>query len=187
MSKVGKRAIVIPEGTEVTIEPHPDGQAISIGGPKGSLSYKLGVEFEALRENDKLRVVPKRTELSKELKAAWGLHRAKLGNIIRGVSTGFEKKLELEGIGYRASIQGGRLILNLGFSHPIELKIPDGIKASVEKNVITVAGADKYLVGQFAADIKAQKPPEPYKGKGVRYQGEVIKRKAGKKAVAAGG
>jgi len=115
--------------------------------------------------------------------ALWGLSRAILANLVKGVTEGYEKKLEIEGVGFRAAVQGNKLVMSLGFSHPVEIEAPPGIDFKVEKNVITVSGIDKELVGQVSADIRSRKKPEPYKGKGIRYQGEVIKIKAGKKAV----
>jgi len=122
--------------------------------------------------------------LNKKTGALWGTFRSLVDNMIQGVINGFEKKLEIQGVGYRASLEKNKLILNLGFSHSIEIEAPKGIDFNVEKNIITISGINKQLVGQIAANIRAKRKPEPYKGKGIRYQGEVVRRKAGKKAVA---
>lgn len=179
MSRIGKQPILIPEGVEVTI----DGQKITIKGSKGELSHILPREIKVTLEQDKVVLSP--LVKDKKSRALWGLWRAIVANMVRGVSQGFEKKLELEGVGYRAEIKGEKLILSLGFSHPVEIKIPPGIELKVEKNIISVSGIDKQLVGQVAAQIRSKRKPEPYKGTGIRYQGEVIRKKVGKKAVTA--
>jgi len=181
MSRIGKQPIIIPEKVEVKI----DGDLVTVKGPKGELKRRLTAFIEAKLEDGKILLLPaKGTDMAdKKVMALWGLSRALVFNMVKGVSQGYEKKLEIEGIGYRAAVQGNKLVLSLGFSHPVEIEAPEGIEFKVEKNVITVAGADKEAVGQAAADIRARKKPEPYKGKGIRYQGEVIKIKAGKKAV----
>lgn len=180
MSKIGKQIILIPEGVDVKI----DGNLAVAKGPKGELKLQMNPEIKA-EINDQQIAVSIAKE-SRESVALWGLNRMLLANIIEGVKNGFEKKLEIEGVGYRAAMQGEDIVLNLGFSHPVEFKAIQGISFKVEKNVITVSGIDKALVGQTAADIRKLKKPEPYKGKGIRYQGEIIKRKAGKKAVKGG-
>ncbi|RJQ14606.1 50S ribosomal protein L6 [Candidatus Parcubacteria bacterium] len=187
MSKVGKRLINLPSGVEVkSEETQGRGKLVVIKGPKGQLSINIDPRFKLVLEDKKVGLSPASDkELGFELKALWGLQRALLNNSVIGVSAGFEKKLELEGVGYRASIAQGKLVLNIGFSHPVEVIIPQGIEVKVEKNVITIFGIDKHLLGQFAANVRGLKPPEPYKGKGIRYQGEVIRRKAGKKAASA--
>ncbi len=191
MSRVGKKPIEIPQGVEVKIE----GEKVTIKGPKGELSKELPPEIKIelkdatpsitlppqARPSGKILVVSPRIE-TKRTKALWGLTRSLLANSIEGLTTGYEKKLEIEGLGYRALIEGEDLVLRVGFTHPVKIKAPEGIKFSVEKNVISVSGIDKELVGQIAAKIRKVKPPEPYKGKGIRYFGEVIRRKAGKKA-----
>jgi len=177
MSRIGKQPILIPEGVEVKI-----GEGlISVKGKKGELTQKLIPEI-SVETKDK-SVIVKEKEKSKESPALWGTFRALIANMIEGASKGFEKKLIIEGIGYRASLSGNKLILNLGYSHPIEIEAPKGIEFKVEKNTIVVSGVDKQLVGQIAADIRIKRKPEPYKGKGVRYEGEVIRRKTGKKVV----
>ncbi len=176
MSRIGKQPIKIPEGVEVKL----DNDSIAVKGPKGALELKLDKQIKVEIEDDFIKLTPvKKTEQSSAL---WGLMRALIANMIKGVLEGFEKKLEIVGVGYRAEAQGENITLNMGFSHPVKLSIPSGITINVEKNIITVSGIDKQLVGQFAADIRAVKPPEPYKGKGIKYIDEVVRRKAGKKA-----
>lgn len=177
MSRIGKQPIIIPQGVEVKIED----QKVTIKGPKGELTRTLPKEIKATFKEDKITFSP--SKATKKSAALWGLWRAIIANIVRGISQGFEKKLELEGVGYRAEIKGEKLILSLGFSHPVEIKIPPGIELKVEKNIISVLGIDKQLVGQIAAQIRSKRKPEPYKGTGIRYQGEVIRKKVGKKAV----
>lgn len=181
MSRIGKQLIIIPEKVEVKI----DADLITIKGPKGQLSRCLAQRIEAKVADGKILISPAGSaDLSdKKTMALWGLSRALVANMVKGVTEGYEKKMEIEGVGYRASVQGKNLALSLGFSHPVEVRPPEGIEFKVEKNVITVTGIDKELVGQIAAYIRSLKKPEPYKGKGIRYQGEVIKIKAGKKAV----
>jgi len=180
MSRIGKQPITIPSGVKVAI----DGGLITVTGPKGTLKRLLHQEIRAEVKDNALTLVP--AMQARKTSALWGLERALLSNIIKGVTTGYEKKLEIEGVGYRVQAQGDRQIsLALGFSHPVVMNAPEGIAFKVEKNTIIVSGIDKSLVGQIAADIRAKKPPEPYKGKGIHYMGEVIRRKAGKKATAA--
>ena len=178
MSRVGKKPISIPAGVEVKIE----GSAIEIKGPKGQLKKELRPEIKIeMKDKEILVSVLKETKKSN---AFWGLTRALVFNMIKGVTEGYEKKLQIEGVGFKAKVEGDKLILQVGFSHPVEIKQPEGIKFSVEKNIIGVSGPDKELVGQISADIRKTKPPEPYKGKGIRYVGEFVRRKLGKKAVA---
>lgn len=179
MSKIGKKLIEIPNSVTVVIE---DG-LIKVGGPKGELEYKVPRELKVTLLENKIAVLP--VSKSKRTPALWGTIRAVIANMVIGVDKGFEKKLEIEGVGFRAQLQGNDLALNLGFSHPVIFKTPVGIKVSVEKNAITISGISKELVGQTAANIRALKKPEPYKGKGIRYAGEVIKKKAGKKVAGA--
>jgi large subunit ribosomal protein L6 len=179
MSRIGKKPILIPEGVEVKIE----GQKVTIKGPKGELSREIRPEIKVGVSEEKILVSPQIE--TKKTQALWGLSRVLIFNVIRGVTEGYEKKLEIEGLGFKASVEGENLILYVGFSHPVKIKAPKDIKFLVEKNVITVSGIDKELVGQIAAKIRKVKLPEPYKGKGIRYLGEVIRRKVGKKVVAA--
>lgn len=185
MSRIGKQPIKILEGIEVKI----DGQFIIVKGPKGELQQKLSKNIKIEMQNKEIVFSPISLEkLSglnrKKTLANWGTIRMLVFNMIKGVTDGFEKKLELQGVGYRVALEGKKLILSLGFSYPVEIQAPEGIEFKIEKNIITVSGIDKQLVGQVAAEIRAKRKPEPYKGKGIRYVGEVVRRKAGKKAVA---
>ena len=187
MSRVGKKPILIPGNVEVKIE----GQKVMIKGPKGELQREIRPEIKVEMRGNEIFVSPqipptKKMVGGKRTKAFWGLTRALIANMIKGVTEGFEKKLQIEGLGFRASIEDENLLLHIGFTHPVKIKTPLGIKFSIEKNIITVSGIDKELVGQIAAKIRKIKPPEPYKGKGIRYFGEVIRRKVGKKVVTAG-
>ncbi len=181
MSKIGKLPIEVKEGTTVQIT----GDTVAVSGIKGQMSYTLPQGITVKEENGQLLVA--RVKNSDEFNAAWGLARAQLANLVKGVDTGFEKKLELQGVGYRAQMQGNDIVLNLGFSHPVKFSPKEGIKIAVNENVITISGMDKMLVGETAAEIRAVRKPEPYKGKGIRYVGEVVRRKAGKAAKAVGG
>lgn len=158
------------------------GDTVVVKGPKGELArrYDPAVEVRVDEGSVRVSLSGNRAKMS----ARWGLWRSLIANMVAGVESGFEKKLEIEGIGYRATREGDTLILQLGFSHPVRFSIPERIAIGVEKNVITVSGIDKQEVGDTAARIRALKKPEPYKGKGIRYQGEIVRRKAGKKAVA---
>ncbi len=181
MSRVGKKSILIPEGVEVKIE----GQKIMVKGPKGELSQEIRPEIKVEIKEGKIFLFPQIE--SKKTPALWGLSRSLLFNIIYGVTVGFEKKLEIEGIGFKALLEGEDLVLYVGYSHSVKLKIPKELKISIEKNIITVSGINKESVGQFAAIIRKTKPCEPYKGKGIKYSGEKIRRKVGKKVVATKG
>ena len=176
MSRVGKKPIEIPEKVEVKIE----GQKLTASGPKGELSLEIRPEIKVKKKEGKILISPQKQ--TKRTGAFWGLFRSLIFNVIKGVTEGYEKKLEIQGIGYRAALEGEDLVLQVGFSHPVKIKCPEGIKFLVERNIITISGTDKGLVGQAAAKIRKIKPPEPYKGKGIRYVGEVVRRKAGKKA-----
>lgn len=180
MSRIGKQPIKIPDGTEVSINDN-----ILVKGPKGELSRQKPDGFLFELQDGILNIVPEESTVkSKTGPALWGLYRSLVANMIEGVSVGFKKVLELQGVGYRATVKDNNLEMQLGFSHPVIIKVPDGINFQVEKNKITVSGYDKQLVGQIAAEIRKKRPPEPYKGKGIRYENEVVIRKAGKKAVA---
>ena len=179
MSRIGKKPILIPENVEVKIE----GQKVMIKGPKGELQREIRPEIKVETKNNQIFVSPQIE--TKKTKAFWGLTRALIANMIKGVTEGFEKKLEIVGLGFRALLEGNDLLLYVGFTQPIKIEAPEGIKFSVEKNIITVSGADLEKVSQIAAKIRKVKPPEPYKGKGIRYLGEVVRRKVGKKAVTA--
>ena len=177
MSRLGKQPIAIPQNVEVTF----GSSIVTVKGPKGTLVKQVSPLVAIAIENGTVVVSPKKE--TDEARAMWGTFAAHVRNMIKGTTEGFEKKLEIEGVGYRAEAQGTNLKLSVGFSHPVLIPTPEGITLSVEKNLITVTGADKDLVGQFAADIRKVKKPEPYKGKGIHYIGEYIIRKQGKKAV----
>ena len=181
MSRIGKKPISIPDGVSVKKEAN----RVIVNGPKGELDWELHpvVDIDITEGIIIVRPVAK----SKKTPAIWGTTRARIQNMVDGVTRGFEKKLEIEGIGYRALLDGQNLQLSIGFSHPVKVPVPPGIKLSVEKNVITVSGIDKDLVGETAARIRSMKKPEPYKGKGIRYQGEVVQRKQGKRAITTAG
>ena len=175
MSRIGKQPVTIPPNVKVGVE----GQKVSMEGPKGKLHFDLPKRTSAKVDGGSLDVSRKGDDA--ESKALHGLSRAVLNNMVKGVSDGFVKKLEIQGVGFKAAVQGKTITLNLGYSHPINYPIPEQIKVTVEENTkITVEGPDKQKVGQVAAEIRGFYPPEPYKGKGVRYQGEQVKRKEGK-------
>ncbi len=175
MSRVGRRPIALPKGVTVTL----DGKRVTVKGPKGELARTVHPEMGLAVENGAVQV--SRPSDESRHRALHGLTRALIANMVRGVNAGFSKQLEIQGVGYRAEAQGGGLKLQLGFSHPVQYKAPPGIKLSVENNtLVTVAGIDKEVVGQVAADLRAIRPPEPYKGKGIRYRDEQVRRKAGK-------
>jgi len=177
MSRIGKQPITVPGGVEIKI----GNDSVTVKGPRGELVSPLFSGITALREGD--RLVLKCADLnSKMMKSRYGLARALLANVITGVARGFERVLELRGVGYRAQIQGRNLNLSLGFSHPVVYAIPEGVEVKVEQSRITLNGIDKQKVGQTAAEIRAYRPPEPYKGKGVRYADERVMMKEGKKA-----
>lgn len=176
MSRLGKQPIIVPEKTEVTLV---DG-LMTVKGPKGSLTRSFRPEI-AIAIEGKTITVSKAVE-TPEAKALWGTYAAHIRNMIQGVNTPFEKKLILEGVGFKADAQATELNLALGFSHPVKLVYPEGITMKSEKNVMTITGIDKDLVGFFAAKIRSLKKPEPYKGKGIRYSDEVVRRKQGKKS-----
>jgi len=183
MSRIGKKPILIPEGVEVKIS----GNKINARGPKGELSFEAPKEIKIELKDNKVFVSPVAANLSvdKKIKALWGLSRALIFNKIKGVKDGYQKQLEIEGVGYQASVEGKFLELKVGFTHLVKIEAPDGIEFKVAKNIITVSGADKQKVGEIAAKIRKAKPAEPYKGKGIKYVGEIIRRKAGKKAITA--
>ncbi len=179
MSKIGKKPITIPEKVEVQV----DGKQLEIKGEKGALRFVLPPFVRAEKKDATLTFTPENN--SKQAQASWGTARALAQNAIDGVTKEFEKTLELEGVGYRVLMEGATLVLHLGFSHPIKVSPPEGIKISVLKNTMTVSGINKDLVGRTAAQIRAFRKVEPYKGKGIRYKGEIVRRKAGKKVAGA--
>ena len=182
MSRVGKKPVVLPSG--VTADVKPD--TIKIKGSKGELSLSVHPKVKVDLKDNELTVSVAKPD-NKQERALWGLFRALLNNMVVGVTQGFTKVLEVNGVGYKAAVGGTKLTLNLGYSHPIEMEIPKGLEVKIEKNVITISGADRQLVGQFAAVVREQRPPEPYKGKGIKYSDETIRRKAGKVVKAVGG
>ncbi|MFA5135130.1 MAG: 50S ribosomal protein L6 [Patescibacteria group bacterium] len=181
MPRIGKQPVAIPDGVDVQI----DGSKVTVKGPKGTLTqtFHRRVEFE--QQGKEVLVTVKKSD-EKRSRELWGLSRVLLNNMVKGVVKGFEKKLEVNGVGYRALVSGKTLELIVGFSHPVKYEVPEGITAGVEKNIITIAGIDKQLVGQVAAQIRDVRRPEPYKGKGIKYIEEVIRRKAGKVVKSAG-
>lgn len=178
MSRIGKKAIIIPADTEVSVSP----QEFTVKGKGGELRRGLHPAVGISVEGAAVKVLPK--SQSRLARALWGTYASHIANMIEGVNRPFVKKLVVEGIGYRAEIAGDKIKFQLGFSHPVLASIPKGLNVAVEKNVITISGADKEKVGQFAADVRSLKKPEPYKGKGIRYEDEVIRRKQGKRATA---
>lgn len=177
MSRIGRKAIVLPDKVKLNLR---DGGAVDVEGPKGKLSWTLPPLITAEVKDNAVSFV-RRAE-SRSARAQHGLSRALVANMVTGVSEGFSRKLEIQGVGFRAAVQGKILNLSLGFSHPINFPIPDGIKITVTDNTrISIEGVDKQQVGQVAANIRGYYPPEPYKGKGVRYEGEQVRRKEGKK------
>lgn len=181
MSRIGKMPVVIPSGVTLTL----DGKHLVVEGPKGKLERDIHPDIDVAIEGDQLLVT--RPSDDKKYRALHGLTRALINNMVIGVNTGFTKNLELVGVGYRAAKQGNNLVLTVGYSHPVEMEPTDGITVEVPTpNRITIIGIDKEKVGAFAANVRAVRPPEPYKGKGIKYEGEVIKRKAGKAGVKAG-
>jgi large subunit ribosomal protein L6 len=176
MSRVGKKPVVIPAGVTASVE----GQVVKVKGPKGALSLVLHGDVEAKVEKGEVKVDPRAD--TKRARAMWGTYRSLLANVMTGVTKGFERRLEITGVGYRAALQGKNLQVQLGYSHDIVYPIPEGITIAVPKPTeITITGNDSQRVGQVAAEIRAYRPPEPYKGKGVKYANEFIFRKEGKK------
>jgi large subunit ribosomal protein L6 len=178
MSRIGKQPINLPEGVEFSCSD----SKITVKGPKGALQREIHHDGEIKKEGNQIIIVNKGE--GNESKARYGLVRALLNNMVIGVSSGFSKTLKVAGVGYKAQMKGNTIVLNLGFSHPIEYSIPEGIKIDVQDGTtVIVSGIDKQLVGQVATDIRRFKPPEPYKGKGIMYSNEIVRKKAGKTAV----
>ena len=175
MSRLGKIPVVIPNGVSVTLE----NGVLTVKGPKATLTRALKSDVDITIEGTTITLAPGKTATAKAL---WGTYAAHVRNMIVGVTEGYTRILEIEGVGYRAEVKGKDISMNLGFSHPVIIEIPAGITAEVVKNVITLTGSDKDALGQFAANVRKVKKPEPYKGKGIRYRGEFIIRKQGKKA-----
>ncbi len=175
MSRIGKIPVKIPDKINVTIE----GNNITVKGPKGQLSKTIPDSVVVNKEDTSIQVSPKNKSIKSQ--QIYGLYRRLIANMVQGVNEGFQKKLTLQGVGYRSQVQGKNLILSVGYSHPVEIPTPEGIMISVEANTnVLVSGIDKELVGQVAANIRSVRPPEPYKGKGIRYQGEYVRQKVGK-------
>lgn len=177
MSRIGKLPVSLPQGVEVKIKD----RTITVKGPKGELSFDFGYKVEIKVEENQIVVEPK--ENTKQGKSMWGTARARINNMVVGVTQEFERKLELHGVGYKMAIQGDKLNLSLGFSHPVVKQIPKGLTVEIEKETLTVRGADKQLVGEFAAETRSLRKVEPYKGKGFRYSDEVVIKKEGKRVV----
>ena len=176
MSRIGNKAITLPAGVTVDVQAR---NFVNVKGPKGELSFQFNSELEIATEGSEC--VVKRPNDTKTMKMMHGTTRALLHNMVVGVSDGFKKVLEINGVGYRAALQGNKVVVSAGYSHPVELEIPKGLKVELPKNTqIIISGIDKQLVGQFAAEIRDVRPPEPYKGKGIRYEDEYVRRKEGK-------
>jgi large subunit ribosomal protein L6 len=177
VSRIGKQPIAVPDGVEVTIEP----DLVSVKGPKGELSERVARDINVEQQDGEI-VVTRPTDRG-EHRALHGLTRSLIANMVEGVTNGYEKRLEIQGVGYRAQLQGNKLVLALGYSHPVEITAPPGIEFEVPAPTrIAVRGISKQAVGEVAANIRKQRPPEPYKGKGIRYEGEYVARKVGKRA-----
>ena len=177
MSRIGKLPIAIPDGVTVSFKDH----VLTVKGPSGELtqSFPLQVSID-VQESEKAMVVSVANPKKKQQSAYWGMARSIAENMVIGVTEGFKKELEINGVGYRAEMSGSKIVLHLGYSHPIELELPKGVDVEVQKNTINVSGIDKQAVGEFAATIRKQRKPEPYKGKGIKYIDEHVRRKAGK-------
>lgn len=182
MSRIGKKPIIIPNGVKVAL----NGLALNVTGPKGSLVVMVHPKVKVEVKENEVNVNVEHPDVKFE-RSLWGLTRSLIANAVQGVTQGYEKKLEINGVGFRAAIAGKTITMSLGFSHPVEVTVPEGLNATLEKNVITITGIDKQAVGEFAAKVRALKKPEPYKGKGIKYADEVIRRKAGKVVKAVGG
>lgn len=178
MSRIGKKPVPVPSGVTASL----DGRTVKVKGSKGELAFTVPEEVTVEKTDDGFVVTPK--DDSKRARSMWGMSRTRIANLMQGVTEGYEKTLEIQGVGYRAAMKGKDLQLNVGFSHEVVHKIPAGVQVAVagaKQEIVTVSGIDKQLVGQVAAEIRGYRPPEPYQGKGVRYRGEYIFRKEGKK------
>ena len=177
MSRIGKQTVMIPNGTEVKLS----GTTLSVKGPKGTLSRDFSGPVTININGSEITFTPNKTG-DRTINALWGTYASHVKNMVEGVNNGYTKSLVLEGVGFKSDVAGTTLNLALGFSHPVKVPIPQGLTVTADKNIIAISGIDKELVGQFAASVRSMKKPEPYKGKGFRYAGEVIRRKQGKKA-----
>lgn len=185
MSRVGKKLILLPKDVEITLEQH----AVKVKGPKGELTTQTHPNIVVvLKEGEKGKEVTfsLKDEDEKDAMAQWGTARANVALLVKGVTTGYSKQLEVNGVGYRANVSGRKLVLNVGFSHEVPILLPDGVDVKVEGNLITISGIDKHAVGQVTDHIRSIRPPEPYKGKGIKHIDEIVRRKAGKAAQKAG-
>ena len=182
MSRVGRTPIAIPDGVTVSVS----GETVSVKGPKGQLSERVPAEISVAVEGGQVQV--KRPDDRAPTRALHGLTRALVANMVKGVTSQFSKELEIQGVGYRAEAKGKTLVLSVGYSHPVEMPVPEGLQVSVDRNVVVkIEGANRQQVGQFAANVRSVRPPEPYKGKGIRYVDEQVRRKVGKAATGGGG
>lgn len=178
MSRIGKQPIVIPEGVKAQFD--SEGRVLTVSGPHGNLIRKLRSDVEIKIDDKEIVFTPRDKDIFS--RALWGTYASHTLNMIEGVTNRFEKKLVVEGVGYKVEVVDKNLVLKVGFSHPVEIAIPSELEVSVEKNTVSVKGVDKELVGSFSANIRSVRKPEPYKGKGIRYENEVIRRKQGKRA-----
>ena len=177
MSRLGKKPIVIPEKTEVSVAD----RTVTVKGPHGSVSRLFGRSLDVKVLDQGVVITPQNMTL--DTRILWGTFASHIHNMLEGVNKPYERRLIIEGIGYKAYVKGDTLVLSIGYSHPVNMKIPERIKVTCEKGLVTIIGIDKEVVGQFAAKIRSKKKPEPYKGKGIRYDGEIIRRKQGKKSI----
>tara|TARA_Y100000590_G_scaffold462655_1_gene627342 strand:+ start:18 stop:578 length:561 start_codon:yes stop_codon:yes gene_type:complete len=182
MSRIGKKTIAIPSGVEVKV--NAGNRSIDVKGPKGNLTFEWREEISVTHDEEQKNIscaIADNTEATRQANALWGTTRSRIANMVEGTANGFTKKLNIVGVGWNAQAQGQKIVLNIGYCHPVELQAPDGVSFEVEKGTaVTITGADKQAVGQFAAVIRSKREPEPYNGKGIMYHDEVIIRKAGK-------
>jgi large subunit ribosomal protein L6 len=183
MSRIGRKPITIPSGVDVSVA----GSLVTVKGPKGTLTVTLHPHVKAEISPEKTVVVTVQNAEAVEDRALWGTSRKLIANAVDGVAKPFEKKLEFIGVGYKVAVAGNTVTMEVGFSHPVKIELPAGITAAVEKNTLTISGIDRQLVGEMSARIRRVRPPEPYKGKGIKYSDEVVRRKAGKAAKASAG
>ena len=181
MSRIGKKPITVPSGVKVALD--PKARTIEVEGPKGKLRYEYRSEVSVTWDQSESRIVcavPEAEARRGQMRAYWGTTRSRIAGMIEGITEGFTRKLEVVGVGWNAKVQGKRLQLNVGYCHPVDLTPPAGVEFNIDRNMITITGADKQAVGQFAAEVRSKRPPEPYNGKGIKYDDEIIIRKQGK-------